>query len=252
MPLHTSTVVRVLRRLPRSRVLAPLRRVGARLVERPGSDAMLTRVRRSLGSPATVVLELGANDGTDSLRLAAAFPAAVVHCFEPDPRPLAILRSRATDPRIRVHPYAIGSANGPITFHQSGGIAPEGERDVPGGWHQSGSIRAPKSHLTEFPWVTFDTDITVESVTLDTWTSREGLGTIDLIWADVQGAERDVIEGGAASLQRTRLLFLEYSNNEQYEGQATLAELLALLPNWRVLRDYGTDVLLENTALSGH
>ena len=51
------------------------------------------------------------------------------------------------------------------------------------------------------------------------------------------------------TLQRTRYLYTEYSGDELYEGQATLAEILALLPDFRVLELWPEDVLLENRSL---
>jgi len=212
-----------------------------------GPALPLTAIPRILGCQPKTVLELGANNGSDSMRMLSAFPEATVHCFEPDPRPYSVLEQRLRGTRARCYPLAIAAANGPITFHQSSGDHPEFEVNIPGGWHASGSIRTPKVHLTEFPWCTFDNDITVEAVTLDTWASGAGVDTVDFIWADVQGAERDVIAGGHALLARTRLLYTEYCNRELYEGQATLAELLQMLPGWRVLHRYEWDVLLENT-----
>jgi hypothetical protein len=46
---------------------------------------------------------------------------------------------------------------------------------------------------------------------------------IDFIWADVQGAEEDLILGGLDTLRkRTKYLFTEYNNSEMYEGQINL------------------------------
>ena len=41
---------------------------------------------------------------------------------------------------------------------------------------------------------------------------------IDLIWADVQGAEADLIEGGTEALRRTRYFYTEYNNQELIRG----------------------------------
>lgn len=209
----------------------------------------LASIPKRLGHQPTVVLEIGANNGNDSVRLLEAFPSAALHCFEPDPRAIALLEPRLNGTRARLHRYAVGAADGPLTFHQSSGAPPGKEEAYPEGWHYSGSIRAPKVHLTEFPWCRFDTEITVDCTTLDSWAERNGIDHIDFIWADVQGAERDLIAGGRNILARTRLLYTEYCNRELYEGQATLPQLLEMLPGWRVVHKYEWDVLLENVAL---
>ena len=83
-------------------------------------------------------------------------------------------------------------------------------------------------------------------MTLDSWVQKEGIGMIDFIWADVQGAEADIIAGGKEALRNTRYLYTEYSNTELYEGQVNLNQLLKLLPDFRVVRRYEYDVLLKN------
>ncbi len=72
--------------------------------------------------------------------------------------------------------------------------------------------------------------------------SRSDLG-------DVQGAERGLVRGGARTLDHTRYLYIETSEVEWHEGQASTTELLALLPDWRVIARFPFDVLLENRRL---
>ena len=62
----------------------------------------------------------------------------------------------------------------------------------------------------------------------------------------MQGAEADLIRGGAEVLARTRLLYTEYSEVEMYEGQLDLRRLLELLPDFEPIVRWPTDVLLRN------
>jgi hypothetical protein len=73
---------------------------------------------------------------------------------------------------------------------------------------------------------------------------------IDFIWADVQGAEGDVIRGGLATFQRTRYFYTEYIDEELYEGQITLDRMIELLPRWTIVERWSDDVLLRNTDLT--
>jgi len=209
----------------------------------------LTDVTDRLGYVPRVALEVGANNGTDSLRMLEAFPGVSLHCFEPDPRAADIFESRLQGTSARLYRCAVGTVNGPITFHQSNGTPPGYEGILDDAWHGSGSIRAPKHHLVEYPWCRFDSEITVDSTSLDVWATKTGVDHVDFIWADVQGAERDLIDGGRNLLSRTRLFYTEYSNDELYEGQFTLPQLKAMLPGWRVLKKFNYDVLFENTEL---
>ena len=117
------------------------------------------------------------------------------------------------------------------------------------GWDQSGSLRRPTGHVTRFPWCTFNRTTTVEVRTLDAWSRKHVPGGIDFIWADMQGAEGDLATGGRETLARTRYLWCEYSDEEFYEGEPTLGELLDLLPDFEVVRRLPTDVLLRNARL---
>ena len=144
--------------------------------------------------------------------------------------------------------------DGKTTFYQSSGLPPpelgnwaKRWEDNQEGWDLSGSIRKPKEHLDATPWCTFPDTIEVETKRLDSWLhEQEDIDTIDFIWADVQGAEADMISGGQEALARTRYLYTEYSNREIYEGQSDLRELLAMLPDYEIIYRYPHDVLLRN------
>ncbi|MEM9975577.1 MAG: FkbM family methyltransferase [Pseudomonadota bacterium] len=196
------------------------------------------QIRELVPSPAPVILEIGANDGTDTLRFLECFPRATIHCFEPDPRAAARWRDTVKDTRAHLHQIAIGAADGTATFHQSGG-AHRHTQD----WDYSGSLRAPKAHLDVHPAITFETHIEVPVRALDSWCAEHGIGEIDFMWADVQGAERDLIAGGAKALARTAYLYTEFDNREMYEGQWRLRKIRGHLPHHEVAQKWRKDVL---------
>ena len=68
------------------------------------------------------------------------------------------------------------------------------------------------------------------------------MDAVDFIWADVQGAEADLVLGGRETLKRTRFFYTEYSNRELYEGQADLGQLLAMLPDFELVHRYQGEV----------
>lgn len=210
-----------------------------------------------VGDARGVILDIGANNGADTLRLLEAFPNATVHAFEPDPRVIEKFKANVRSERVHLHECAIGAADGTATFHMSSGM-PEGipeERmaEVPQmykeDWDQSGSLRAPKDVLRVWPWIKFEKQITVPVMTLDSFFRAHALTGIDFIWADTQGAESDLILGGRLALSRTRYFFTEYGAEEYYQGQASLEQLLELLPDFRLLEKFSMDILLENQVL---
>lgn len=191
-----------------------------------------------------MILDVGCNDGEHTQMFLDLFPFATVYSFEPDPRAIAMYERRITDPRARLIAKAVGNADGEVTFRPSDGRpTPNWPGDS---WHYSGSIRAPKNHLKRYPWCRFVREITVPITRLDSLTFDRD---IDFIWADVQGAEADLITGAAETLKRTRFLYTEYSNDELYEGQPTLKQILRWLPSFAVVEVFPDDVLLQNRNL---
>ena len=195
-------------------------------------------VERRFGSEGRkVFLELGSHCGTDTAWM-AALEGVQIHAFEPDPRNRQVARAN-----VIPHRAAIADRDGraPFILSQLGW----GQE-----WTHSSSLKTPKNHLSRFP-VTFGETIEVETVTLDSFHRKQGLGDIDFIWADIQGAEREMIRGGQECLAHTRYLFTEYSDDELYEDQATLREILDMLPGFRVLELWPEDILLENRRFAG-
>jgi FkbM family methyltransferase len=228
----------------------PLGRIGRRTqpVERLDLRILSELLRENTESG--LFLEIGANDGGDTRRLLDAFPGIRIECFEPDPRAIALWRTAVTSSRARLHEIAIGSKNGTTLFHASSGSPAGRETEFPEGWHLSGSIRRPTGHLSAHPWCEFTSTIEVAVRSLDSWAAAEGVTEVDFIWADVQGAEIDLIEGGQATLSQTKFLYTEYCDVELYEGQHTLERLLELMPGWAVHTRFSDDVLLENRRFS--
>jgi len=191
-----------------------------------------------------VIVEVGANCGQTTVELLKAMPGATIYAFEPDPRAITKFRNTVRSPQVHLYECAIGATNGAVTFHQSSGV--EHLPEYTQGWDQSGSIRRPNAHLQAFPWVKFEKQIEVNIMTLDSWAEQHQVTAADFIWADVQGAESDMIEGAVRFLQSARYLYTEYSNDEFYQGQITLAALANRLPSFELLRRYQTDVLFKN------
>ena len=207
-----------------------------------------TEIRQLVGKDDPVIVEVGANCGQTTVELLKAMPGATIFAFEPEPRAIAKFRETIANSNVHLYECAIGAVNGTVSFYQSSGA--EHLRDYPEGWDQSGSIRRPNTHLKVWPWVKFEKQITVPIMTLDDWSKQHQIAKADFIWADVQGAESDLVEGAALFLSSSRYFYTEYSNDEWYEGQITLNALLEKLPDFTLVRRYAMDALFKNKRIS--
>lgn len=198
---------------------------------------------RDLASVHPCVVEVGVHQGEDSVRLTRTSPTGSLNWigFEPDPRSVVVLRERG----IAVIEKAASDADGEAEFWLSGGWTPgyEGIR-----WHtDSSSLNVPTKHLEAMPWCRFDEKVTVRTTRLD---SELPARTIDLLWVDVQGAQRKVLAGAQATLGRTRYLYIECHPTPMYEDEPAYEELCGLLPGFVVMKRWGADVLFRNSALT--
>jgi 2-O-methyltransferase len=191
-----------------------------------------------------IILEIGTSTGEDTLGFLKEFLNIQLYCFEPDPRCVEIHKSKVNDPRCNLDQIAISELDGEATFYQSSGSY-EGSSD----WLQSSSLKAPKNHLKVHPWCKFENQVTVPTRKLDSWFAENPLEVIDFIWADVQGAEKNLIRGATNTLAHTKYFYTEYEDDELYEGQVTLEEIKALLPNFKAIGYFGNNVLFKNTAM---
>lgn len=198
----------------------------------------------------SVFFEIGCHFGTDTKKLLQV--TKNLHCFEPDPRNIKIFKEKIQN--IKINEFAISNKDGEIEFYLSSGNVFESKYGPTSDdflnkndWSASSSIKKPKNHLINTPWVKFKEKIIVKTKKLDTYCLENNVSKIDFIWMDVQGAELDVFEGCKNSLGSIQYIYTEYSDNELYEGQATKTQILNFLgDNWVLVSDYGGDILLKN------
>ena len=190
-----------------------------------------------------IIFEFGACDGGDTIEL-AQFGFKKFYTFEPDPRNLEIIRKRGLPDGVVLVPKAVGRSVGRAHLYQSTNVMPEGYV-----WTASSSLKEPnKESNTHYDSnLKFDAKVDVDVVSLDSFCQEFEIPYIDFIWADIQGAEVDLIAGGKEMIPRTHYLFMEHESSSVYQGVWSYKEMLAALPGWRVLEKFPNDVLLENT-----
>lgn len=231
-------------------------------MEKHGDKISPDRLRELLGKQDPLVLEIGCNDGDDSAVFVDTFPEIRLHCFEPDPRPIRQFKKKLMEHlgrlgkasegflsgSVRLHEVAVADKPGQATFFQSSGTTKGAHKKD---WDLSGSLNKPTGHLKQSPWCKFNTTINVPVITLDSFYKDKIDGeTIDLIWMDVQGGERNVISGGRLAIDHTRYIYSEFGHWREplYEGQMNLEQTIAYLgDDWECMATYeGYNLLARN------
>jgi FkbM family methyltransferase len=168
------------------------------------------------------IVEAGAFNGNNTLEMAACWPNAVIHAFEPveTARDLLSQKIAPHTKSIHVYPYALGATSGTFQMHISG----EGSS----GGTQSSSFLKPTAHTTAaYSFLRFESKADVSVVRLDDWATRRGITQLDFLWLDLQGFELEALKGAGDLLSTVSAVHAEVSNVELYEGAPLYPEVLA-------------------------
>lgn len=165
------------------------------------------------------VLDVGANTGQFGTLLRQSKFTGQIHSVEPLQSAYAALGSAAAgDPRWTVQRAAVSAEPGTLTMNVSGNsvsssVLPMLDR------HASAAPSAQYVATEEVPATTVDE--IVKTIGLDPERT--------LLKIDVQGYERAVFDGAAATLPSFRGVRTEMSLVQLYEGQALMPEIVDLL-----------------------
>jgi FkbM family methyltransferase len=212
-------------------------------------EVTMTRIRKLVNKDDAVIVEIGANIGQHTTQFAATFPNGKIFCFEPDKRNLLVLKKAIKHCKnVVCIEKAVGARSRRVAFYQSTGRMVEGNEGKE--WTCSSSIKTPTAAFNKtYPAISFKKAVSTACIRLDTWYAHQDLGVIDFVWMDVEGAEGDVIRGGAKTFRdHVRYLYTEYSD-DMWEHQMTLADIRAALPSFRPVGYYGNNILLRNVNL---
>lgn len=207
-------------------------------------------VRQIVGYDDALILEVGCNEGDDTAGFLQSFPSGFIECFECDARAIAKWQRNIVSDRARLWEFAVADRSGELDFHPSDGTPPgecwEGYGDH---WDKSGSLLPNDKHTLFSPWLRFQDPVKVKAITLDEW-ARQHLRRerVSFAWVDVQGFEAGVLRGAQETLPRIDWVYCECHQRPMYQGQATLAELDALLPGFTRVGQYSENFLWKRGA----
>ncbi len=187
-----------------------------------------------------VCVDVGAEYGLYTVAMAAAAgPTGTVHAVEPQPDAhtamARMVRLAGVDDRVVRHRRALGTTAGRATLSvpMRRGLPVHGRAFLTEGAHGGGPNDEEFDESRE---------VEVEVTTLDDLAEAEGLHRLDLLKADVEGAELQVLQGGAATIERLRpavQLEIEQPHLDKYGVAA--ADVTAFLTE----RGYAMSVWVE-------
>lgn len=192
-------------------MLAPLgmRMVNARWGPR-GEWAPFRRVR-DLGFQPRQIVDAGAFRGFWTRECLAVFPDAQYFLVDPLPENAPYLQALAKEkPNCRVFHGGLGEEAATRTFFRDGMRSSLLKSDV---------FKQPQQ-------------LSIDIRTLDSFLDSADLQPPDIIKADVQGYELQVLRGARRCLESAKLVLLEVSFREFYVGNPMAHDVIAQLSDW--------------------
>jgi FkbM family methyltransferase len=145
---------------------------------------------------AATIFDVGANRGEIAAKYRSLFPLAQVHCFEPIPEMLPILRARfASDGAVALHELAVSSSDGRARFfvnqvNDTSSLLESEVESLPASYREI--QRAQR-------------EIEVQTTCLDSFCRRNQIDRIDILKLDIQGGELQALRGAHELLSQHRI-----------------------------------------------
>ncbi len=151
----------------------------------------IAELTRLAGSRILQVLEIGAADGRDTMKLAKAFPQATVTAFEPLSENFEKLATAAiSQPNIVAVNAAASESSGRMKFYITE-LA------------DASSLLMPlRTELTFDKYMTLASETLVDVKSIDEWARDSKVNRIDIMKLDAQGAELGILKGAKQLLGR--------------------------------------------------
>lgn len=173
-------------------------------------------VEKYIGSDnVRVIIEAGACDCTDSIRLANQYPNAHVYTFECNPMQLPICRKAVEgNERITLTEKGLSDKEGDVTFypinvHKTVTTHSNGNPGASSMFKASGKYPIEKYVQDE---------TTVPVTTLDRFLDCNDIKYVDLMWLDAQGSELSILKGMGDRIANVKIIKTEVMFKDQYTG----------------------------------
>lgn len=160
------------------------------------------------------IIDVGANIGQFALATHRFYPHTIIHSFEPVPNCFQKLTDNV-DGICNIHTYnfALGNQNSEISFFQNAHS------------HASSALKVSNYQKENIPKTKDYQEIKVQCLRLDEFKFEQPLIAPILLKLDVQGFEKNVLEGASLILEKIDYLVLEVSFISMYEGEPLFDEM---------------------------
>ena len=172
------------------------------------------------------ILDIGSWHLEQSIELSAVFPNSKIYAFEPVPESYnnCVHKSRYFN-NISVFNVALTNFCGKTSFYPiDTDVSPD--KNI-----GASSLLKFKDGLNGsfFNQCWIQKEIKVEASTLDSWAKKNIIGSIDIAWIDVQGAELQLFQGADEVLSKTKVILTEVGLKPYYEGHGMKSDIDAYL-----------------------
>lgn len=190
-------------------------------------------LKKNIPELATII-DAGANQGQFALMALQFFPKANIYSFEPVPETFDILKRNLSDKaQVTAYNIALGSSEGHIKFYKHNYS------------HISSALTIDKTNNNPKYDGSVYKEISVPVTTLDNISQEIAIKGPVLLKLDVQGFEKEVIKGAAASLAVIDYILIEMPFFSLYDSQPLFGELN------QMLNDLGYEIYLPMDANYG-
>ncbi|HEY9614925.1 FkbM family methyltransferase [Allocoleopsis sp.] len=163
------------------------------------------------------VIDVGSHQGEFASELYKILPFAKFYCFEPIPINFIELKSNLNFHNFELFNLAVGDRQGQLEMYRNS-FSPS-----------SSILKCSELHRETFPFSASEQIESIEINTLDEIFKFIDLTDKILLKIDVQGYEDKVILGAKNILDRIKVVIVETSFCELYEGQSMITDIYELL-----------------------
>jgi FkbM family methyltransferase len=183
------------------------------------------------------IFDIGSRDCMQSLELKKFLPHSKIWAFEGNPHMISECeRVSKMSENITVVPKVCSDYNGDITFN----VVMQGNVGASSLLKVTGEGRSSDWHQTE---------IISESIRLDDFMDISKIDKVDMLWVDVQGAEKNVFDGMGEKLKDVKVINTEVGINKLlYENSINAEELTEYMDKlgFKNMVTYYMDGIFEN------
>ena len=185
-------------------------------------------IRNSVVIDVPTIFDVGGHKGQSIDYLIGLFPDSKIYSFEPDPDSFKILHKKQSC-NVQTFNLAISDKVGSAKFFRNNISHTNSLYRI--NINSSDSIRAAEERNDNQSTYSdeINSEITVKTTTLSKFVSEHKIDHIDLLKIDVQGAEKNVLQGGVDIFKIVGSIIIEISFYDFYEKSTSFVDIEKIL-----------------------